>query len=208
MKRLDVFDWGAIATALDEDGMAVLSAFLCAAECDALTANSRQFAKPPSVFDLRAALYEKLVPIANRWNETMGIETRYPVSFDQFLRKCREHGQLTPQSALVRLREGQQQPLKQNADGDCVFPLQVAILLKQPGTDFTGGEIVMTEQRPRMQTRPMVVPLQRGDATVFAAHHRPFKGSKGFYRVNLRHAVSRVRSGERTALDLVFHHAP
>ena len=230
MNRLDRFDWEAIEVALDQEGQAVLSDLLSGAECDALTAlddsdkafgdagtlddllhgeaKSREFAKQPSLQDLRVELYEKLVPIANRWNKTMGIETQYPTRLDRLLQKCHEAGQRTPQSAVNRLREGRQQPLVQNAEGGYVFPLQVTVLLKQPGRDFTGGEIVMTEQRPRMQTRPMVVSLQRGDATVFAVHHRPFKGSKGFYRVNLRHAVNQVRSGERVALDLVFHNAP
>ena len=161
-------------------------------------AECQQLAKHPSLEDLRAELYEKLVPIANRWSETMGIETRYPARLDQRM----------PQSAVVRLGKGQHRPLMQNAEGDCVFPLQVTVLLSQPGRDFTGGELVMTEQRPRMQSRPMVVPLRRGDASVFAVHYRPVKGSKGFYRVNLRHAVSQVRSGERIAIDLLFHDAP
>jgi hypothetical protein len=230
LRRLDRFDWRAIEAALDQEGQAVLRALLSGAECDALTVlddndkafgdvgtldallsgkvDLKQFAKQPSLQDLRAELYEKLVPISNRWSETMGIEIRYPARLDQLVRKCREAGQRTPQSAVVRLGQGQQRPLMQNAKGDYVFPLQVTVLLKQPDRDFTGGEIVMTEQRPRMQTRPMVVPLRRGDATVFAVHHRPFKGSRGFYRVNLRHAVSRVRSGQRIALDLVFHDAP
>lgn len=201
MKRLDRFDWKAIETELDREGHALLPGLLSAAEDDA-------FAKGSLLLDLRARLYEKLVPIANRWSETMGSEIRYPARLDQLLRICRAAGQRKPQSAVVRLREGRHQPLRQNAGGECVFPLQATVLLTQPGKDFTGGEVVMTEQRPRMQTRPMVVPLRRGDATVFAVHHRPFKGSKGFYRVNLRHAVSRVRSGERIAFDLIFHDAP
>lgn len=201
MKQLDRFDWKAIEAALDREGQAVLPGLFSAGECDAL-------ADPPSLLGLRARLYEKLVPIANHWNEALGTTTRYPARLDQLLRKCRAAGQRTPQSAVVRLREGQHRPLMQDAEGDCVFPLQVAVLLTQPGLDFTGGEIVMTEQRPRMQSRPMVLSLQRGDAAVFAVHLRPFRGSKGFYRVNLRHAVSPVRRGERIALDLVFHNAP
>lgn len=227
MNRLDRFDWEAIASALDQEGQAVLPGLLTGAECDVLTAldaGDKAFGdtgtldalllgdahltqlKVPSLVDLRSDLYEKLVPIANRWNKAMGITTRYPARLDHLLRQCRERGQRTPRSAVVRLRTGEQQPLKQNAEGDYVFPLQAAVLLKRPGKDFTGGEVIMTEQRPRMQTRPMVVPLRCGDATVFAVHLRPFRGSKGFYRVNLRHAVGQVRSGERTALDVVFHH--
>ena len=229
MKELDRFDWAAIEQVLAREGQALLPCVLSGADCDALTVldtgdkafgdvgtlddlllggtELRQL-KLPSLVDLRKNLFEKLVPIANRWNATMGIRTRYPARLDELLRQCREAWQVTPQSVVLRLRAGEQLPLKQNAEGDHVFPLQVSVLLKQPGSDFTGGEMIMTEQRPRMQTRPMVVPLQRGDATVFAVHHRPFQGSKGSYRVNLRHAVSRVRSGERIALDLVFHNAP
>jgi uncharacterized protein len=207
VRRLDRFDWRAVEAALTQEGQAVLRELLSGAECDAL-ADLKQLAKQPPVQDLRAELYEKLVPIANLWTKTMGIETQYPARLAQLLRKCREAGQRTPQSAVVRLGKGQHRPLMQNAEGDYVFPLQVTVLLSQPDRDFTGGEIVMTEQRPRMQTRPMVVPLRRGDAAVFAVHHRPIKGSRGSYRVNLRHAVSPVRSGQRIALDFVFHDAP
>lgn len=230
MTRLAKFDWKAIEAGLDLEGQAVLPSMLSADECDALialdandkafgnvgtldalllgSAESRHFANLPSFKDLRAALYKKLTPIANRWNKTMGLAERYPTRLDQLQQVCRKAGQRRPLSAVIRLHAGEQQPLKQNADGDYVFPLQVTVLLKQPGVDFTGGEMVMTEQRPRVQTRPMVVPLRRGDAAVLAVHLRPFKGSKGFYRVNLRHAVSKVRSGHRIALDMIFHHAP
>lgn len=202
MKRLDRFDWKAIESELDREGYALLPGLLSDAECSAFAKSSS------SVLGLRAQLYEKLAPLANRWSQTMGTEIRYPARLDELLRICRAAGQRKPQSAVVRLREGQQQPLRQNAGGVCVFPLQATVLLTQPGKDFAGGEVIMTEQRPRMQTRPMVVPLRCGDATVFAVHHRPFKGSKGFYRVGVRHAVSRVRSGERLAFDLIFHNAP
>lgn len=207
MKRLDRFDWAAIETELDREGQAVLSRLLSGAQCDALAA-AEPLANLTFLGALRAQLYERLVPIANRWNRIMASKTQYPARLDQLLRKCAAQGQRTPQSAVIRLRAGEQQPLGQNAAGRLVFPLQVAVLLTDPGQDFTGGELVMTEQRPRMQTRPMVVPLRRGDAGVFAVHHRPFEGAKGFYRVNLRHAVSKVRSGERIALELVFHDAP
>jgi hypothetical protein len=230
MTRLAELDWKAIEAELDLEGQAVVPGMLSADECDALialdandkafgdvgsldalllgAAESRHFAKLPSFKDLRASFYEKLAPIANRWNETMGLAERYPARLDQFQQVCRKAGQRRPLSAVSRLRQGDRQPLRQHIEGDCVFSLQVALLLRQPGKDFTGGELVMTEQRPRMQTRPMVVPLQKGDATVFAVHHRPFRGTKGYYRVNLRHAVGRVRSGERVAIDLVFHDAP
>jgi hypothetical protein len=230
MTRLTKFDWKAIEVELDLEGQAMLPGMLSTDECDALTAldandkafgdvgsldalvfgaaESRHFAKLPSLKDLRASLYEKLVSIANRWNETIGLAQRYPTRLDQLQQVCRKAGQRRPLSAVSRLRQGDHQPLRQHIEGDCVFSLQAALLLRQPGKDFTGGELVMTEQRPRMQTRPMVVPLQKGDATVFAVHSRPFKGAKGYYRVNLRHAVSRVRSGERIAVDLLFHDAP
>lgn len=201
MKRLDSFDWTAIEAALDREGQAVLAGLLSAGECQRLV-------RRPSPTALREALYERLVPLANRWSAAMGSAIRYPARLDELQQMCRAHGQRTPQSALVRLRAGEYQPLRQHAQGTCVFPVQAAVLLSEPGREFSGGEMLMTEQRPRMQTRPMVLPLQRGDATVFAVHYRPFRGSKGVYRVNLRHAVSPVRSGERAALELVFHDAP
>ncbi|HXM81664.1 MAG TPA: 2OG-Fe(II) oxygenase [Burkholderiales bacterium] len=209
MTRLARFDWKAIETGLDLEGQTVLPGLLSADECDAviaLDANDKAFGDV--VQELRAKLYEKLAPIANRWNMTMGSAARYPARLDQLLQVCHKAGQSRPPSAVSRLRKGDHRALRQNAEGDCVFSLQAVLLLGQPGKDFTGGELVMTEQRPRMQTRPMVVPLQKGDATVFAVHYRPFKGTKGYYRVNLRHAVSRVRSGERIAVDLLFHDAP
>ena len=205
MKCLAKFDWKAIEAGLDLEGQAVLPGLLFADECDALIALD---ANDPSLQELRAKLYEKLAPIANRWNKTIGLAARYPARLDQLLQVCHKAGQSRPQSAVSRLRKGDHQALRQNAEGDCVFSLQALLLLGQPGKDFTGGELVMTEQRPRMQARPMVVPQQKGDATVFAVHYRPFKGTKGYYRVNLRHAVSRVRSGERIAVDLLFHDAP
>jgi len=211
MTRLDRFDWQAIEAELDREGQTVLAGVLSRAECDELATwpdAEEGWEKLAHVAALRTGLYEKLVPIANRWNTTLRIPVRYPARLDQLLRKCRGAGQAAPQSAVVRLRSGQRQPLRQDADGDYVFPLQAIVLVTQPGEDFTGGEVVMIEQRPRMQSRPMVAPLQRGDAAVFAVHHRPRKGSRGSYRVNLRHAVSEVRSGERIALDLIFHNAP
>lgn len=230
MTRLAKFDWQAIEAGLDLEGQALLRGMLSAHECDALIAldasdkafgyvgsldallfeagGLQYFAELPSFQELRSRLYEKLAPIANRWNKTMGLAARYPARLDQLLQMCHKAGQRRRQSALSRLRKGDHQALRQSAEGDCVFPLQAVVLLGQPGRDFTGGELVMTEQRPRMQTRPMVVPLQKGDMTVFAVHHRPFKGTKGYYRANLRHAVSRVRTGERLAIELLFHDAP
>jgi uncharacterized protein len=215
MKCPETFDWTAIEAELDLEGQAVLSGLLSAAECDALStpdANDKAFGDVGSldallVEELRTKLYENLAPIANRWNEKMGLAERYPARLDQLRRVCQKAGQRRPLSSVSRLRKGDQQALRQHAEGDCVFSLRAVLLLKQPRKDFTGGELVITEQRPRMQTRPMVVPLQKGDATVFAVHYRPLRGTKGYYRVNLRHAVSRVRSGERVAVDLLFHDA-
>jgi hypothetical protein len=216
VKCLASFDWEAIEAGLDLEGQAVLRGLLSSDECDALTAldaRDKAFGDVRSLDarlfqDLRAELYEKLAPIANRWNQTMGLAQRYPARLHQLLQVCHKAGQRRPLSAVSRLRSGDHLPLRQHAEGNCVFSLQAALLLGQPEHDFSGGELVMTEQRPRMQTRPMVVPLQEGDATVFAVHYRPFKGTNGTYRVNLRHAVSRVLSGERIAVDLVFHDAP
>jgi hypothetical protein len=230
VKHLDEFNWSEIEAALDAEGQAVLSGLLSETECQALTvlderdrgfgdagsldalllgtADLRHFSKVPSLLGLRAGLYEKLVSIANRWNTTMDMEPRYPARLGGLLQMCHRANQHRPNSTVRRLREGGYLPLGQNAEGDCVFPLQAELQLTQSGKDFLGGEFVLTEQRPRMQTRPMVISLNRGDLLVFAVHYRPFQGTNGYYRVNLRHAVSRVRSGERIAVNLVFHDSP
>ncbi|MES2360832.1 MAG: 2OG-Fe(II) oxygenase [Pseudomonadota bacterium] len=162
---------------------------------------------PDLVQTLRATLYPKLVGVANRWNEAMGIEVRYPAENAEFLARCHKAGQLRPTPLLLQYAEGDYNCLHQDVYGEHVFPLQVAVLLSRPGEDFTGGEFVLTEQRPRMQSRPEVVPLARGDAVVFAVHHRPVQGSRGFYRVNMRHGVSRLRFGHRHTLGVIFHDA-
>ena len=162
---------------------------------------------PPIVQQLRAALYPLLVPVANRWNEAMGLATRYPASHAQFLQRCHDAGQTRPTPLLLKYGEGDYNCLHQDLYGELVFPIQATVLLSRPGDDFTGGEFVMTEQRPRMQSRAEVVPLGQGDAVIFAVHHRPVQGSKGFYRVNMRHGVSRLRSGHRHTLGLIFHDA-
>lgn len=230
MKQLDEFDWPAIETALDMEGQAVLPGLLSAAECAALTrldewdkgfgdvgsldalllgrGDLRLSAAMPPLPHLRVQLYEKLVSIANRWNKTMQVASRYPARLSDLQQQCRDANQRRPQSAVSRLREGGYQALDQCIQGSCVFPLQAVLQLTQPGKDFSGGELVLTEQRPRMQTRPMVLPLNRGDLAVFAVQYRPSRGAKGYYRVNFRHAVSRVRSGERVAIGLIFHDAP
>jgi uncharacterized protein len=161
----------------------------------------------PIVADLREALYPPLAPIANRWNERMSIPGRYPLAHADFLARCHEAGQTRPTPLLLQYAADDYNCLHQDLYGEHVFPLQVAILLSEPEKDFTGGEFVITEQRPRMQSRPEVVPLHQGDAVIFAVHHRPVNGTRGVYRVNLRHGVSRVRSGHRHTLGIIFHDA-
>jgi hypothetical protein len=159
------------------------------------------------VAQLRSVLFPKLAVIANCWNEAMKIDVRYPEQHAQFLERCHAAGQDKPTPLLLQYREGDYNCLHQDLYGEHVFPIQVAILLSEPGEDFTGGEFVLTEQRPRMQSRAEVVPLRRGDAVAFAVHHRPARGTRGTYRVNLRHGVSRLRSGERYTLGIIFHDA-
>ena len=157
---------------------------------------------------LRAQLYHHLAPIANRWNETRGLDYRYPDTLDRFLQSNRDADQNRQLSHLHRLQESDYIVLHQHNDGELVFPLQAAVLLSEPDRDFRGGELVMTEQRPRMQSRPMVMSLQQGDVAILSTGHRPVKGNKGFYRANMKHGVSRVRGGRRIGLALFFHHAP
>ena len=162
---------------------------------------------PEPIAELRAALYPRLAEIANRWNAAMGITTRYPEEHAEFLSRCHEAGQTRPTPLLLRYGEGDYNCLHQDLYGEHVFPLQVAILLSRPGVDFEGGEFVLTEQRPRMQTRPQVLDLRQGDAAVFAVHQRPVSGTRGVYRVNMRHGVSKLRAGERFTLGIIFHDA-
>ncbi len=162
---------------------------------------------PDRIATLRTDLYAQLAPIANRWNEAMKIDVRYPDDHVSFLARCHEAGQTRPTPLLLRYDEGDYNCLHQDLYGEHVFPLQVAVLLSAPERDFTGGELVMTEQRPRMQSRPMVVPLAQGDAVIFAVHQRPVQGTKGIYRVTMRHGVSRLRSGRRHTMGIIFHDA-
>lgn len=162
---------------------------------------------PPVVAHLRAALYSQLVGIANRWNQLLGDPIRFPESHQQFLARCHAAGQCRPTPLLLQYTEGDYNCLHQDLYGQHVFPLQVTILLSQPGEDFEGGEFVLTEQRPRMQSRAEVVPLLQGEAAVFAVHHRPVRGARGFYRVKHRHGVSRIRRGSRQTLGIIFHDA-
>ncbi len=163
---------------------------------------------PELVRELRASLYPRLAVAANRWNEALRIDTRFPESHDEFLDRCHAAGQTKPTALLLRYGAGDYNCLHQDVYGEHVFPLQLAILLSRPGDDFTGGEFVLTEQRPRMQSRAEVVPLGQGDAVVFAVRHRPvWREGKSAYRVNLRHGVSRIRSGQRHTLGVIFHDA-
>ena len=227
---LDHLNWADIGSQLDAEGYAVLPGLLAA---DLARNLARQTAAPgvkrvslesadqgrgallyfganiPAPLEQwRAALYRHLVAIANRWNETLGIEQRYPGELSAFLRLNREAGQKQAQSHLSRLGVEDYVALHRRNGGEQVFPMQVVAVLSEPGVDFEGGEFVMTEQRPRMQSRPMVLPLQLGDVAIIATAERPFKGAKGCYRVNLKHAISRVREGERIGLELSFHDAP
>ena len=162
---------------------------------------------PDKVAGLRTALYSRLVPIANRWNESMGIDVRYPEVHADFITRCHKAGQTRPTPLLLQYGEGDFNALHQDVYGEHVFPLQVAILLAEPQKDFTGGEFVLTEQRPRMQSRAEVVPLNRGDGVVWAVRSRPVEGTRGTYRVNMRHGVSRLRSGHRHTTGIIFHDA-
>ena len=227
---LDDWDWAAIAASLDAEGWAVLPGLLTPAACAATAGlydgpgfrnhvvmarhgygrgEYRYFAYPlpPLVERLRTALYPRLVPIANRWHERLGIATRFPAEHAEFIRRCHDDGQQRPTPLLLQYGAGDYNCLHQDLYGEHVFPLQAAILLSRPGADFDGGEFVMTEQRPRLQSRAAVVPLGQGDAVLFAVNSRPVKGSRGDYRVALRHGVSRVRSGRRHVLGVIFHDA-
>jgi hypothetical protein len=162
---------------------------------------------PAPLETLRTTLYPDLAVIANRWQAVMGMAVTYPTSHADYLRQCHAAGQTRPTPLLLRYESGDYNCLHQDLYGEHVFPLQMAILLSRPGDDFTGGELILTEQRPRMQSRAEVVPLVQGDAVVFAVHHRPVRGTKGVYRVNMRHGVSRVRSGYRHTVGIIFHDA-
>jgi uncharacterized protein len=229
--RVEAIEWARVSRDLDADGYATIQRLLTADECVELAALYRQdelfrsriimakhgfgrgeykyfsYPLPDLVSGLRASVYPYLAPIANRWNEAMGVAIRFPIRHGEFLTRCHQAGQLRPTPLLLRYGADDYNCLHQDLYGEQVFPLQLAMLLSKPQTDFTGGEFVMTEQRPRMQSRPIVVPLQQGDGVVFPVHQRPVTGTRGSYRVNLRHGVSRVRSGHRHTLGIIFHDA-
>ncbi|WP_406695706.1 2OG-Fe(II) oxygenase [Singulisphaera sp. Ch08] len=224
-------DWERIASELNEYGCAVIGPLLMPEQCEALAASydtdaifrSRvvmarhgfgrgeyryfDYPLPPLIAALRESLYPPLAEIANRWNDAMGIEVRYPARHQTFLDRCHEAGQTKPTPLLLRYGPGDYNCLHQDLYGEHVFPLQVAFVLAKPGIDFTGGEFVLTEQRPRMQSRVQVVPLEQGQGVIFPVHHRPVQGTRGCYRVNMRHGVSRLRTGHRHTVGIIFHDA-
>jgi len=224
-------DWAEVSGQLDAYGCAVVGPLLTAQDCEALidgygsderfrsrvvmarhgfgSGEYKYFAYPlpDTVAALRAALYPPLAAIANRWNAAMGIAVRYPDAHATFLRRCHDAGQSRPTPLLLRYGAGDYNCLHQDIYGERVFPLQVAFLLSRPGDDFTGGEFVLTEQRPRMQSRAEVVSLMQGQGVIFPVHHRPVQGTRGVYRVNMRHGVSRLRGGSRHTLGIIFHDA-
>jgi hypothetical protein len=223
--------WGEIAGDLDSHGCAIVPGLLSPEECVRLASayarpelfRSRvvmerhgygkgeyqyfAYPLPGPIAELRAALYVTLAAIANRWQEAMALEPRFPASHGDFIARCHAAGQTRPTPLLLQYRAGDYNCLHQDLYGDHVFPLQAAVLLSRPGADFSGGEFVLTEQRPRMQSRAEVVPLAQGDMVIFPVFHRPVNGTRGIYRVNMRHGVSRLRSGSRHTLGIIFHDA-
>jgi hypothetical protein len=230
-RRIESLNWDSIGRELDTYGAAVIGPVLSPNQCNALSSGYenedlyrsrvvmanhgfgrgeyKYFAYPlPSVIvDLRESLYPYLVQIANRWNEVMGIDVRYPAEHEVYKARCHEAGQTKPTPLILKYGAGDYNCLHQDLYGEHVFPLQVAFLLSQPGEDFTGGEFTLSEQRPRMQSRVEVVPLEQGMGVIFPVHHRPVKGTRGNYRVKMRHGVSRVRSGQRFVMGVIFHDA-
>jgi hypothetical protein len=224
-------NWSAVSESLDAEGCARIEGLISPDECSELAAlyardglfrskvvmarhgfgrgEYKYFAYPlpDLIAELRTTVYPRLAPIANRWNDAMGIDTHFPAKHAEYLKRCHKAGQRKPTPLLLQYGAGDFNCLHQDLYGEHVFPLQLTILLSAPGRDFRGGEFVMTEQRPRMQSRPQVVPLEQGDAVVFAVRHRPVRGTRGTYRVNLRHGVSRLHAGRRHTLGIIFHDA-
>ena len=230
-ERINSYNWSNIVEELYSDGSAILKHLLTQQECERTAKlyaaenifRSRvvmerhgfgrgeykyfSYPLPDLIGELRRELYPLLMPTANHWNQVMGIDYQYPNTLAEFTERCHSAGQLRPTPLLLQYREGDYNCLHQDLYGEHIFPLQVAILLSEPERDFTGGEFVLTEQRPRMQSRPEVAPLKQGDALIFAVHQRPVQGARGSYRVNMRHGVSRLRSGQRHTLGIIFHDA-
>ena len=230
-ERVRSIAWEEVSQDLDAQGSAIVRRLLSPDECQAISGLYQKqdlfrshvvmarhgfgrgeykyfsYPLPSLIARLRTDVYPHLVPIANRWNKAMGIDVRYPEKHADFIERCHEAGQIRPTPLLLQYGADDYNCLHQDLYGEHVFPLQLAILLSEPDKDFRGGEFVMTEQRPRMQSRPIVVPLRQGDGVVFAVHNRPVKGNSGMYRVNLRHGVSRIRSGNRHTVGIIFHDA-
>jgi hypothetical protein len=230
-QRIAALDWTAIASDLGAYGCATTGPLLTPDECEALAQSyvedelfrsrivmSRHgfgrgeykyfaYPLPDIVAALRGALYPPLADTANRWNAAMGVDIAYPADHTAYLKRCHDAGQVKPTPLLLQYGTGDYNCLHQDIYGTNVFPLQVAFLLSRPGADFIGGEFVLTEQRPRMQSRAEVVPLRQGEGVIFPVHHRPVQGTRGIYRVNMRHGVSRLRSGHRHTLGIIFHDA-
>jgi len=229
--NLEAFDWPGLLKHLDTYGWAMFENLLTAAESETIAGlydEERHFRSrvvmaqhgfgrgeykyfsyplPEIIARLRSALYPWLAPVANRWNEAMESGVRYPDTHAAFIERCHKAGQTRPTPLLLRYTKDDYNALHQDLYGEHVFPLQIAILLSQPETDFTGGEFVLVEQRPRMQSRAEVIPLRQGSGVLFAVHNRPLQGNRGAYRVNMRHGVSRVRSGRRHTAGIIFHDA-
>lgn len=229
--RLDTIDWVKVYADLDVQGWTVVRKLLTQTDTDHIAGLYHQeqgfrshvimarhgfgrgeykyfsYPLPPLVQALRTAAYPRLVPIANQWHERMGKEARFPAGHAAFLKRCRQAGQIRPTPLLLEYKPEDYNCLHRDLYGEHVFPIQIAILLDQPGEDFEGGEFVMTEQRPRMQSRAMVLPLKRGDAAIFAVHSRPMKGTRGYYQVKMSHGVSKIYSGKRHTVGVIFHDA-
>jgi hypothetical protein len=230
-ERISGISWEQVLRDLDAQGNAKINRLLTAEECQSLTElyekdeifrstvvmQRHNFGRgeyryfnyplPGIVASLRPNVYPHLVPTANRWNEAMHLDGRYPERLGDFIERCHQAGQKKPTPLMLRYKTDDYNCLHQDLYGEHVFPFQLTIQLSEPNKDFTGGEFVMTEQRPRMQSRPVVVSLRQGDAVVFAVNNRPVRGNKGTYRVKLRHGVSRIQSGQRYALGIIFHDA-
>jgi uncharacterized protein len=229
--RVEQLDWSRITEELHTHGFARTEALLVPDECRALIATYDEESRfrnrvvmarhgfgqgeykyfsyplPDVIATLRENFYSKLAPIANAWNQAMNLDIRYPDVLSAMLKRCHEAGQTRPTPLILKYAEDDYNCLHQDLYGDHVFPLQVAFLLSEPAIDFEGGEFVLVEQRPRMQSRPHVVPLKRGEGIIFAVHHRPVNGTRGTYRVNMRHGVSRLTRGNRFTTGVIFHDA-
>jgi len=229
--RVAAIEWPEVEADLDAQGAAVIKGLLAPVDCHELSSLYQRddifrarvvmarhgfgrgeyryfdYPLPPLIGVLRESLYAHLAPVANRWYDAMGMTARFPDRHSDFIDRCHAAGQEKPTPLLLQYGAGDYNCLHQDLYGEHVFPLQVAVLLEEPGRDFRGGEFVLVEQRPRMQTRARVVDLRQGDAVVFAVHHRPVRGTRGFYRVNMRHGVSEMRAGHRHTLGIIFHDA-